>query len=78
MKACAAEGFKPGFYYCILDASYWDNGWDQKITEHHYQQVLKHLTELHTRYKGAVEKWIDIPDNCNQSQRQGIYDLIRD
>jgi alpha-L-fucosidase len=76
MKACAAEGIKPGFYYCILDA-YQNNGWNQQITDPHYQQVLKHLTELHTRYKGAIEQWIDIPDNCNQSQRQGIYDLIK-
>jgi alpha-L-fucosidase len=76
MKACAAEGIKPGFYYCILDA-FQNNGWGQQITENHYQQVLKHLTELHTLYKGAVEQWIDIPDNCNQSQRQGIYDLIK-
>ena len=76
MKACAAEGVKPGFYYCILDA-YQNNGWGQLITEQHYQQVLKHLTELHTRYKGAIEQWIDIPDNCSQPQRQGIYDLIK-
>jgi alpha-L-fucosidase len=76
MKACAAEGIKPGFYYCILDA-YQNNTWGQLITEEHYQQVLKHLTELHTRYKGVIEQWIDIPDNCNQSQRQGIYDLIK-
>jgi alpha-L-fucosidase len=76
IKACAAEGIKPGFYYCILDA-YQNNTWGQLITEQHYEQVLKHLTELHTRYKGVIEQWIDIPDNLNQSQRQGIYDLIK-
>lgn len=76
MKACQEEGIRPGFYYCVLDA-YQNNGWSQLISDRYYQQILKHLTELHTRYPVVTEQWIDIPGNCTQSQREGIYQVIK-
>ena len=76
MKACSEEGIRPGFCYCILDASQ-GNAWEQKISDKYFQQVLKHLTELHTNYPGAIEQWIDIPDNCTQNQLDSIYTLVK-
>ncbi len=77
MKACKAEGIKPGIYYCIMDGH--NEGrvtWDAPLTPEYFSLVKKHLTQLHTRYPGIFEQWLDIPGKLTPNQRRELYDLI--
>ena len=78
MKACKAEGIKPGIYYCILDGHN-EGGvkWDAKVDSGYFQLIEKHLTQLHTRYPGIFEQWIDIPGKLSPEQRTTLYELVK-
>jgi len=78
MKACKAEGIKPGIYYCIMDGH--REGaveWEKHLSDDYYQLIRKHLTQLHTRYPGIFEQWLDIPGKLTPEQRSGLYTLVK-
>lgn len=78
MKACHEEGIKPGIYYCIMDG-HREGGveWEKPITDDYWALIKKHLTQLHTRYPGIYEQWLDIPGKLSPAQRTELYDLIK-
>lgn len=78
MKACKAEAVKPGIYYCILDGHN-EGGvkWDAPVGPQYFALIKKHLTQLHTRYPGIYEQWIDVPAKLTPEQRREIYDLVK-
>ena len=80
MAACKAEGIKPGIYYCVLDIHN-EGGtelkWKAEVEPEYEKQIKRHLTELHTRYPGIFEQWIDIPHKLSPRQRWDIYRLIK-
>jgi alpha-L-fucosidase len=78
MSACKEEGIKPGLYYCILD-NHNEGGvkWEAAVDAEYFGQIKAHLTELHARYPGICEQWIDIPRKLTPEQRQELYDLIK-
>ena len=78
MRACKEEGIKPGIYYCVLDSRN-EGGLDYKaaVGDDYFRLIKRHLTELHTRYPGICEQWIDGPSKLSPQQRQELYDLIK-
>ncbi|CAN5394035.1 alpha-L-fucosidase [soil metagenome] len=78
MKACKEEGIKPGIYYCVLDGH--NEGrvaWEDPITPEYWALIKKHITQLHTRYPGIFEQWIDIPGKLSPEQRSELYGLVK-
>lgn len=77
MAACKAEGIKPGIYYCIMDGHN-EGGvkWDAPVSDSYFALIEKHLTQLHTRYPGIFEQWLDIPGKLTPVQRRSLYDLV--
>jgi alpha-L-fucosidase len=78
MKACHAEGIKPGIYYCVLDGHN-EGGikWEAPVGPQYFALIKKHLTQLHTNYPGIFEQWIDIPGKLTPAQRRELYDLVK-
>ena len=78
MAACKAEGIKAGLYYCVLD-NHNEGGvkWTDPVAPEYFKLIKKHLTELHTRYPGIFEQWIDIPRKLSAEQRRELYRLIK-
>ncbi|MHC4443111.1 MAG: alpha-L-fucosidase [Planctomycetota bacterium] len=78
MKHCKRAGIKPGIYYCILDGHN-EGGIKKKaaVGEKYFKLIEHHLTELHTRYPGIYEQWIDIPFKLSPPQRRQLYQLIK-
>lgn len=78
MAACKAEGIKPGLYYCIMD-HHNEGGvkWHDPLAPEYFARIKAHLTELHTRYPGIFEQWIDIPSKLSPKERRELYDLIK-
>jgi alpha-L-fucosidase len=78
MAACKAEGIKPGLYYCVLD-NYNEEGvkWEAAVSPAYFELIKRHLTELHERYPGVFEQWIDIPAKLSSEQRTELYRLIK-
>jgi alpha-L-fucosidase len=78
LKACKAEGIKPGLYYCVLDGHN-EGGvkWQAAVDEKYFALIKRHLTELHTRYPGIFEQWIDIPMKLSPAQRTELYQLVK-
>ncbi|HTQ10302.1 MAG TPA: alpha-L-fucosidase [Fimbriimonadaceae bacterium] len=78
MKACKEEGIEPGIYYCVLDGHNEDGvKWDAPVGPGYFALIEKHLTQLHTRYPGIMEQWIDIPGKLTPVQRTALYDLVK-
>ena len=78
MKACKEEGIKPGIYYCVLDArNEGGANWGARVTGDYFKLIKRHLTELHARYPGIYEQWIDIPSKLSPQQRRELYELIK-
>lgn len=77
MAACKAEGIRPGIYYCIMDG-HREGGvtWDAMVKDDYFELVKKHLTQLHTRYPGIFEQWLDIPGKLTPAQRTELYQLV--
>jgi alpha-L-fucosidase len=79
MKACKEEDIKPGMYYAILDCHNGGVGVPGgPINDRYFQFVKRQLTELHTRYPGIYEQWIDIPILLSEPQRRELYALLKD
>lgn len=77
MKACKEEGIQPGIYYCIMDGHNEDGVfWDRPISESYFALIKQHLTQLHTRYPGIFEQWLDIPGKLTLAQRTEIFNLV--
>jgi len=79
MSACKAEGIRPGIYYCILDPHN-EGKVDSTapVSQEYYNLIKKHLTEIHTRYPGITEQWLDIvAGKLNSAQRWELYGLIK-
>ncbi|UCD29764.1 MAG: alpha-L-fucosidase [Planctomycetota bacterium] len=78
MKQCKRAGIKPGLYYCVLDGHN-EGGvkWKAAVGEKYLKLIKHHLTELHTRYPGIYEQWIDIPSKLSPAQRRQVYQLIK-
>jgi len=78
MKQCKIYGIKPGIYYCIVDGHFAGNlKWKTEAGEKYLKLIKQHLTELHTRYPGIYEQWIDTPSNLNARERQEVYELVK-
>jgi alpha-L-fucosidase len=80
MRACRAESIKPGIYYCILDIHNEGGSelkWQAAVQPQYEALIKRHLTELHTKYPGIFEQWIDIPHKLSPQQRWDIYRLIK-
>ena len=92
MKACKAEGIRPGLYYCLIDTHHQGGDvletltepadsprhWSKApVTDEYFAFAKKQLIELHTRYRGIQEQWIDIPLKVSDAQRQELYDAIK-
>lgn len=78
MAACAEYGLAPGLYYCVLDGHN-EGGvlWQAGVNDDYFALITRQLRELHTRYPGIREQWIDIPGKLTPAQRQALYDLIK-
>jgi len=78
IKDCKAEGILPGIYYCILDGHN-EHGikWDAPVNDEYFALIKRHLTQLHTRYHGIFEQWLDIPGKLSPEQRTELYDLVK-
>lgn len=81
MDACREFGLKPGFYYCILDphneGTFEKFDWDSLITDHYFDRIKKHVTELHTLYPGAIYQLFDITWKLSPEQRWELYRLVK-
>ena len=78
MKQCKKHQIKPGIYYCVLDGHN-ENGvkWQASVNDDYFTLIKHHLTELHTRYPGIYEQWIDIPQKLTPRQRSELYRLVK-
>ncbi|MBN2216102.1 MAG: alpha-L-fucosidase [Pirellulales bacterium] len=79
MKACKKYDVQPGIYYCIWDRHNQARA-EQKTDgagPEYFDLVKGHMAELHTRYPGIREQWIDIPWYLTAAQRRELYDLIK-
>ncbi len=80
IRACRAEGIKHGLYYCVLDI-YNEGGstlkWKAAVEPKYFNQIKKHLTELHTKYSDIFEQWIDIPHKLSPDQRWELYRHVK-
>jgi len=77
MAACKAEGILPGVYYCILDGHNEGARWKAPVGPEYFALVKHHLEELHTRYPGIREQWIDITAKLSPPQRRELYALVK-
>ena len=84
VKACAAKGVLPGFYYCS-----WDNHhlmgsltpsatrFSEAYTTAAYREFQwKQLEELATSYGNILEWWIDIPGVLPRDYRNDLYRFL--
>jgi alpha-L-fucosidase len=78
MKACREEGVKPGIYYCVLDGHN-EGGvkWKAAVSDAYFALIRRQIAELHTRYPGITEQWIDIPGKLSRDQRWDLYRTIK-
>jgi len=75
---CKASGLKYGYYYCILDPH--NEGkfdWNSMVPDHYYSLIKRHITELHTKYPGAVYQLFDITWKITLEQRWELYRLVK-
>lgn len=75
---CKEFGMRPGYYYCILDPH--NEGkfeWRSMVPDKYYDLIKHHLTELHTRYPGAVYQLFDITWKITLEQRWELYRLVK-
>jgi alpha-L-fucosidase len=81
VAACKKRHIMPGFYYCILDPRNEGNqghvDWAGRVKDSYYALILRQLTELHRKYKGAGLQVIDIPGKLSPEQRWEIYRRVR-
>lgn len=79
VAACAAEGIAPGLYYCVLDGHH-EGGvkWQEAVGPDYFALIVTQLTELHERYPGIREQWIDIPGKLSPEQRRELYELVKE
>lgn len=79
MAACKEYDIAPGMYYCIIDPH--NEGkvsWNGPVSDDYFRLIKQHITELHTRYPGIVEQWIDIViGKLNTEQRCELYATIK-
>jgi alpha-L-fucosidase len=79
MTACKQYGIEPGLYYCMIDPHNEKKvDWTGPVSSEYYTLIKHHLTELHTRYPGIRQQWLDIViGKLNTAQRQELYNLIK-
>ena len=79
LAACKEFNIRPGFYYCILDPHNEGGKFDWKapVLPDYYKLIRHHVTELHTRYPGAIYQLFDITWKISQEQRWDLYRLVR-
>ena len=78
VAGCKALGMRHGYYYCILDPH--NEGkfdWNSMVGDQYYALIKHHLTELHTRYPGAIYQLFDITWKITLDQRWELYRLVK-
>ncbi len=78
VSGCKEFGMRHGFYYCILDPH--NEGkfdWNSMVGDTYYALIKHHLTELHTRYPGAIYQLFDISWKITLEQRWELYRLVK-
>jgi alpha-L-fucosidase len=79
LAACKEFNIRPGFYYCILDPHN-EGGkfdWNAPVLPDYYKLIRHHVTELHTKYPGAIYQLFDITWKISQEQRWDLYRLVK-
>jgi len=81
VDACNEFGLKAGFYYCILDphneGTFEKFSWDSLISDHYFDIIKMHITELHTLYPNAFYQLFDITWKLKPAQRSELYRLVK-
>jgi hypothetical protein len=78
LAACHAEGLKAGFHYSIPDA--YNEGqvqFEGPVGAPYFNQIRKHITELHTKYKEIDIQAFDVGVRLSKPQRDELTALIR-
>ncbi len=78
VSICKELGMRHGYYYCILDPH--NEGkfdWNSMVPDNYYQLIKHHVTELHTRYPGAIYQLFDITWKITLDQRWELYRLVK-
>jgi alpha-L-fucosidase len=78
IAACKAEGIVPGVHYSIID-SYNEGAVRGKslVSPVYFAQIIKHLTELHTRYPDIRIQILDGTGKLTPEQLQDVCQLIK-
>jgi len=78
IAACNAEGIVPGLHYSIPDA--YNEGavrFKGPVSPVYFEQIKKHLTELHTRYPGIRIEILDGIGRLSPDQLSQITHIIK-
>lgn len=81
VDACNEFGFKPGFYYCILDphneGTFEKFSWESLISDQYFEIIKRHITELHSLYPNTFYQLFDITWKLKPEQRWELYRLVK-